>query len=304
MTLTELRYLVALHQQRHFARAAEACHVTQSTLSAGIKHLEDSLGLTLVERSRQFLQFTTLGELVVEHAQDILARSDDLLRLVKTNDPLQGELSLGIIFTIAPYLLPKLILPWRDMAAKTPLRLTEGYTHELLHKLTQGELDAAIIALPYPGTDDFTAWQLYREPFVAVLPEQHRLCAKQRLSLTDIQDEPLLILGQGHCFRDHALSAIPHVADHPWQSLIEGSSLETIRAMVAGGMGVTLMPSLAAAHNWQGLVSIPLESPAPFRDVVLIARSTHSRREALRLLAQTIKQLTLIHPDPNPSITH
>ncbi len=298
MTLTELRYLMALHQQRHFARAAEVCHVTQSTLSAGIKHLEDSLGVVLVERSRQFLQFTPIGELVVEHAQDILARSDDLLRLVKTNDPLQGELSLGIIFTIAPYLLPKLIHPWRDAAPKAPLRLTEGYTHDLLHKLTQGELDAAIIALPFPGTDDFTAWQLYREPFVAVLPEQHPLTQKQQLSVKDIQDEPLLILGQGHCFRDHALAAIPHVADHPWQSLIEGSSLETIRAMVAGGMGVTLFPSLAAANAWQGLVTLPLADPAPFRDVVLIARPTHSRREALRLLAQTIKQLALTHSEP------
>jgi LysR family hydrogen peroxide-inducible transcriptional activator len=108
----------------------------------------------------------------------------------------------------------------------------------------------------------------------------------------------LLILGQGHCFRDHALSAIPHVADHPWQSLIEGSSLETIRAMVAGGMGVTLLPSLAAANSWQGLVTLPLADPAPFRDVVLIARPTHSRREALRLLAQTIKQLALTHSEP------
>lgn len=292
MTLTELRYLLALHQHRHFARAAEACHVTQSTLSAGIKHLESSLGVVLVERSRQFLQFTATGELVVEHAQDILARSDDLIHLVKARDPLQGELSLGIIYTIAPYLLPQLIQPWSQTAPKAPLRLTEGYTHELLHKLTQGELDAAIIALPFTGADEFTAWHLYQEDFVVTLPITHPLAAQSQLSVHDIQDESLLILGQGHCFRDHALAAIPHNQDHPWQSLIEGSSLETIRAMVAGGMGVTLLPERAAQHAWPGLISKPL-NPAPHRDVVLLARATHTRREALRLLAATIKSLPL-----------
>jgi LysR family hydrogen peroxide-inducible transcriptional activator len=293
MTLTELRYLLALHQQQHFARAAEHCHVTQSTLSAGIKHLEDSLEVTLVERSRQFLRFTPVGETVVRHAQDILSRADDLLALVKTNDPLQGELSLGIIYTIAPYLLPKAIAPWREAAPLTPLRLTEGFTHELIAKLNSGELDAAIIALPFAGTDDFTAWQLYREPFSAVAPAQHPLARKSQLTISDIQSEPLLILGRGHCFRDHALAAFPDNKLHPWQALIEGSSLETLRAMVAGGMGITLLPDLAAKQPWQGLVSIPLAEPIPHRDVVLIARATHPRREILRLLAQTVKGLSL-----------
>lgn len=293
MTLTELRYLVALHQQQHFARAADSCHVTQSTLSAGIKHLEDSLGITLVERSRQFMRFTPVGETVVNHAQDILSRADDLLALVKTNDPMQGELSLGIIYTIAPYLLPQLILPWRESAPQAPLRLTEGFTHELISKLNAGTLDAAIIALPFAGTDDFTAWQLYRESFSAVVPSQHPLASKSQLTLTDIQSESLLILGRGHCFRDHALAAFPNNTQHPWQALIEGSSLETLRAMVAGGMGITLLPDLAAKQPWQGLVSIPLAEPVPYRDVVLIARTTHPRREALRLLAQTVKGLSL-----------
>jgi len=293
MTLTELRYLIALHQHQHFARAADSCHVTQSTLSAGIKHLEDSLGVTLVERSRQFLQFTPVGETVVLHAQDICSRADDLLALVKTNDPLQGELSLGIIYTIAPYLLPQLILPWRESAPQAPLRLTEGFTHELISKLNAGTLDAAIIALPFAGTDDFTAWTLYQETFSAVVPTHHPLTRKTRLSLADIQSEPLLILGRGHCFRDHALAAFPNNQEHPWQSLIEGSSLETLRAMVAGGMGITLLPVLAAKQPWQGLVSIPLEAPEPYREVVLIARASHPRREALRLLAQTVKGLSL-----------
>jgi LysR family hydrogen peroxide-inducible transcriptional activator len=297
MTLTELRYLLALHQAQHFARAADTCHVTQSTLSAGIKHLEDSLGVTLVERSRQFLKFTPVGEQVVTQAQDIVARSDDLLAQVKTHDPLQGELSLGIIYTIAPYLLPQLIMPWREAAPHAPLRLTEGFTHELLAKLNTGELDAAMIALPFAGTDDFTAWQLYREAFTAVVPDQHRLASKTQLSLSDIQAESLLILGRGHCFRDHALSAFPDTKAHPWQALIEGSSLETLRAMVAGGMGITLLPALAAQQPWQGLVSIPLAAPAPYRDVVLIARATHPRREALRLLAQTVKSLSLVTPN-------
>jgi LysR family hydrogen peroxide-inducible transcriptional activator len=293
MTLTELRYLLALHKKQHFAHAADVCHVTQSTLSAGIKHLEESLGVVLVERSRQFLRFTPIGETVVTHAQEIISRSDDLLALVKTNDPLQGELSLGIIYTIAPYLLPQLIMPWRSAASNAPLRLIEGFTHELLLKLNAGELDGAIIALPFAGTDDFTAWQLYREAFTAVVPAQHLLATKTQLNLSDIQSEPLLILGRGHCFRDHALAAFPDNKTHPWQALIEGSSLETLRAMVAGGMGISLLPELAAQQPWQGLISIPLAEPVPYRDVVLIARASHPRREVLRLLAQTVKGLTL-----------
>lgn len=296
MTLTELRYLLALHQQRHFARAAESCHVTQSTLSAGIKNLEKSLGVVLVERSRQFLQFTAVGELVVEHAQHIVSRSDDLINLVKTNDPLQGELSLGIIFTIAPYLLPNLIHPWLAVAPNAPLKLSEGFTHDLLHKLNQGELDAVIIALPFPGTEDFTAWPLYQEKFVVSLPEEHHLAKQNELSIQDIQDETLLILGQGHCFREHTLAAMPNDSEHPWQALIEGGSLETIRAMVAGGMGLTLLPELASQHNWPGLVSKPL-NPARHRDVVLLARATHTRRDALRLLANTIKTLDMMPTD-------
>jgi LysR family hydrogen peroxide-inducible transcriptional activator len=294
MTLTELRYLLALHEHQHFARAAEACHVTQSTLSAGIKHLEDGLDAVLVERNRQFMRFTPLGETVIQQAQDIIARADDLLSLVKTQDPLQGSLTLGVIYTITPYLLPHFVMPWRDTAPQAPIKLVEGFTHELLEKLNNGILDAAIIALPFAGTEDFVAWPLYREPFTVVLPEDHPLAAHDTLTGEQILQEPLMILGHGHCFRDHALSALPHKDNHPWQSLIEGSSLETLRAMVASGMGITLFPALAAKYAWPGLVSRPLAKPAPYRDVVLIARTSHPRREALRLLAETVRGLSLI----------
>lgn len=289
MTFTELRYLLALHQDRHFAQAAERCHVTQSTLSAGIKHLEEGLGVLLVERTRQFIRFTASGELVVSHARDMIARSDELIRLIKHQDPLVGELSLGIIYTIAPYLLPKLIQPWQQQAPKLSLRLSEGFTQELIEQLHNGKLDAAIIALPFAGVDDFTAWQLYREDFVVALPEQHVLAQQSHLSIESIQAEPLLILAQGHCFRHHVLASLHNT--QPWQALIESSSLETLRAMVAGGLGVTLLPQLAAQQYWPGLVTRPFHQPAPYRDVVLIARSTHPQREALRLLAQTIKSL-------------
>ncbi len=293
MTLTELRYLIALHQKQHFARAAEHCHVTQSTLSASIKNLEDSLGVILVERSRQFLQFTPIGEIVVSHAQDILSRTDDLLALAKNSDSMSGELSLGIIYTVAPYLLPKIILPWREAVPQAPLRLIEGFTSELIVKLNLGELDAAIIALPFAGVNEFTSWQLYQEVFDAVVPTSHPFANKKQLTLTDIQSEPLLILGRGHCFRDHALAAFTHGNLHPSQALIEGSSLETLRAMVASGLGITLLPALAAKQPWQGVINIPLASPAPYRDVVLIARATHSRHDALKLLAQIVKNSSL-----------
>jgi LysR family hydrogen peroxide-inducible transcriptional activator len=294
MTLTELRYLLALAQQKHFAKAAQACHVTQSTLSAGIKHLEDNLGVVLVERQRQFLRFTPLGEQLIPLATDIIARVDDLTQKMKTADPLSGELTLGVIYTIAPYLLPYLIQPWRQTHPKIPLRLTEGFTHELLNKLTDGELDAAIIALPYQGTEAFNIWQLYPEAFSIVLPEQHPLAQQTQVSLAQLKQEPLLILGQGHCFRDHALSAFPeHPKTQIGQTLIEGSSLETLRAMVASGLGITLLPERATQQPWQGLVTRPLsDNPKPYRDVVLIARTSHPRQEVFRQLSKIIQEIT------------
>lgn len=298
MTLTELRYLLALHEQGHFAKAAETCHVTQSTLSAGIKHLEESLGVVLVERSRQFMRFTPTGEAVVEQAKDIIARSDDLLAMVKHQDPLVGELKIGMIYTIAPYLLPSLVHPWQTFAPHAPLRLIEGFTHELLEKLNLGQIDAAIIALPFTGTDNFTAWRLYQEAFTAVVPVNHSLAKLTSVSMDQLHHDALLILGSGHCFRDHALSAFQHLS-HPQpakqqqvQALIEGSSLETLRAMVSAGMGITLLPALAAAQPWPGLVNIPLNTPAPSREIVLLARPSFPRKSALRLLAQTIRDLS------------
>lgn len=294
MTLTELRYLVALHQHQHFARAAEACHVTQSTLSAGLKQLESQLDVTLVERSRHFLRFTPLGEVFVQRAQELLAQADDLLALTKASDPLQGEIKLGIIYTIAPYLLPQLITPWRQQAPSAPLHITEGFTHELLTQLDAGSLDAIIIALPFDGTDRFSQWPLYDEPFVAVLPESHHLAQHTHLTTNDIRHESLLILGRGHCFRDHALSALPvSQGSTPWQALIEGSSLETLRAMVAGGLGITLLPELAARAPWPGLVSRPLADPPPHRQVVLLTRPSQPRQSALQQLADCIVGLRL-----------
>lgn len=295
MTLTELRYLVALDQHRHFAKAAQACHVTQSTLSAGIKHLEDNLGVTLVERHRHFLRFTPLGEQFVPAAKDVITRADDLIRMIQLADPLTGELTLGVIYTIAPYLLPHLIQPWRREQANIPLRLIEGFTHELIAKLNDGELDAAIIALPYMGIEAFNLWPLYREGFTLVLPEQHPLATQKQVFLAQIHQEPLLILGQGHCFRDHALSAFPEQQQHnPWQTLIEGSSLETLRAMVASGIGITLLPKLSAQQPWPGLVTRALDDqPAPYREVVLIARASHPRQEVFKRLSDTIQRLML-----------
>jgi LysR family hydrogen peroxide-inducible transcriptional activator len=292
MTLTELRYILALHQHQHFAKAAQACHVTQSTLSAGLKHLEDNLGVILVERNRQFLRFTPLGEAFVPFAQEIISRADDLVRMTKTHDPLTGELNLGVIYTIAPYLLPNLIKPWRQTLATVPLRLVEGFTHELIAKLNDGDLDAIIIALPYQGLDNFNVWQLYREGFTLVLPENHPLAIHQRLSLSHLEQEHMMILGQGHCFRDHALSAFPKQQPHPAQLLIEGSSLETLRAMVASGIGISLLPDLSAQQPWPGLITRPLaDKPTPYRDVVLVARSSHPRQEIFRRLSKTIQQL-------------
>ncbi|MFN4104136.1 MAG: LysR substrate-binding domain-containing protein, partial [Tepidimonas sp.] len=212
MTLTELKYVVAVARERHFGRAAEACFVSQPTLSVAIKKLEEELEVKIFERSASEVTVTPLGEEIVRQAQTVLEQAAAIKEIAKRGkDPLAGPLRLGLIYTIAPYLLPDLVRQVIDRARQMPLILQENFTAKLLEQLRLGELDAAILAEPFPDTNLAVA-PLYDEPFVAVVPRDHPLAARESITAEELKRETMLLLGNGHCFRDHVLQVCPEFA--------------------------------------------------------------------------------------------
>lgn len=295
MTLTELRYLVALAQQRHFGHAAEQCHVSQPTLSVAIKKLEDELGVALFERRKQDLSLTNIGTRIVAQAQRVLEEADTLKQLATLGrDQLAEPLRLGAIYTIGPYLFPNLIPALHDLAPQMPLVIEENYTSRLRERLRQGELDAALIALPFdePG---LVTLPLYDEPFVVVIPSSHPWTEKTLIQADDLAHESVLMLGSGHCFRTQILEACPACAqriDNLTQAqTVEGTSLETLRHMVASGMGITVLPASAvgADRYAQRLVTIRrFAEPEPRRRVALAWRASFPRPRAIETLRKAI----------------
>ncbi|WP_413437872.1 LysR substrate-binding domain-containing protein [Sulfuriferula sp. GW1] len=296
MTLTELRYIVAVARSRHFGHAAEACFVSQPTLSVGVKKLEDELGVTLFERGNNEVTVTPAGMRIVEQAAHILELAGDLKALAQqSKDPLVGPLRLGAIYTIAPYLLPQLIPQVHALAPQMPLLLEENFTAKLAEKLKRGELDAIIISLPFdePGIE---TQMLYTEPFQVALPAGHAWCAKSAIHADELIQESLLLLSSGHCFRDQVLKVCPALnrtaaAPGSMQKTLESSSLETIRHMVASGAGITVMPCTAVPTGAaeQGLLAFrPFSDPAPDRPVALAWRKSFTRPQALEAVRQAV----------------
>jgi len=309
MTLTELRYIVAVAREKHFGRAAEACFVSQPTLSVAIKKLEEELDLKLFERGASEVSVTPLGDAIVRQAQSVLEQAAAIKEIAKRGkDPLSGPLRLGIIYTIGPYLLPELVRHAIAMTPQMPLMLQENFTVKLLDMLRTGELDCAIMAEPFPDTGLAMA-PLYDEPFYAAVPSTHALATRESLSSTELKNETMLLLGTGHCFRDHVLEVCPEFARYSSNTegirrTFEGSSLETIKHMVAAGMGVTLVPRLSVPRDAleKGLRRrksdethirfIPLveegRTEAPKRRVVLVWRRSFTRYEAIAALRNAI----------------
>ena len=294
MTLTELRYIVAVAREKHFGRAAEACFVSQPTLSVAIKKLEEELDLKLFERGASEVSVTPLGEAIVRQAQSVLEQAAAIKEIAKRGkDPLNGALRLGIIYTIGPYLLPELVKHAIEMTPQMPLMLQENFTVKLLDMLRTGELDCAIMAEPFPDTGLAIA-PLYDEPFVVAVPRNHPLAKRQRISADELKKETMLLLGTGHCFRDHVLEVCPEFARFSSDAdgirkSFEGSSLETIKHMVASGMGVTVVPQLSVPREPQPhVVYIPFEEPVPTRRVVLAWRRSFTRYEAIAALRNAV----------------
>ena len=316
MTLTELRYAVALAREKHFGRAAAACFVSQPTLSVAIKKLEEELGVTLFERSMQDVAVTAIGEEVVAQAQVVLSQVSAIKETVAHgNDPLNGPLHLGVIYSIAPYLLPKLMSHAFQNFPKMPLIVQEQYTHVLIEWVKQGRIDAAIMALPF-NESGLDIAPLYDERFFVALPKNHPMAQQASLSHHRVQKEPLLVLGAGHCFRDHVLEVTPaarvyQVEEDGLQRNFEGSSLETLRYMAAAGIGITVLPALAVPeHEPNGSLSyVPLvadkgsgrgkqsSGEVPHRRVVLVWRKHFSRQRACEALAQAVRDCGLLGVD-------
>jgi LysR family hydrogen peroxide-inducible transcriptional activator len=307
MTLTELKYIVAVARERHFGKAAEACFVSQPTLSVAVKKLEEELDVKLFERSANEVTVTPLGEEIVRQAQSVLEQASHIKDLAKRGkDPLAGPIRLGVIYTIAPYLLPELVRQVIQRSPQMPLMLQENFTVKLLEMLRTGEIDCAILAEPFPETGLALA-PLYDEPFLAAVPVSHPLAAKDSVTSEDLRGETMLLLGNGHCFRDHVLEVCPEFArfssdGEGIRKRFEGSSLETIKHMVAAGMGVTLVPRLSVPREAleskkrrqedayvkylpvvDGKGALP-----PTRRVVLAWRRSFTRYEAIAALRNAI----------------
>ena len=294
MTLTELRYIVAVARERHFGRAAEACFVSQPTLSVAIKKLEEELDVKLFERGANEVSVTPLGEEIVRQAQSVIEQAASIKEIAKRGkDPVSGPLRLGVIYTIGPYLLPDLVKQAIERVPQMPLVLQENFTTKLLDMLRTGELDAAIMAEPFPDTGLAVA-PLYDEPFVIAVPAHHALARREAIPSEELKKETMLLLGTGHCFRDHVLEVCPEFARFSSDAegirkSFEGSSLETIKHMVASGMGVTVVPQLSVPKERNGLVKyIPFTAPVPTRRVVLAWRRTFTRYEAIAALRNAV----------------
>ena len=314
MTLTELKYIVAVARERHFGRAAEACFVSQPTLSVAVKKLEEELDVKIFERSSNEVTITALGEDIVRQAQSVLDQAAEIKEIAKRGkDPLAGMLTLGVIYTIGPYLLPDLVRQSIARTPQMPLMLQENFTVKLLEMLRTGEIDCAILAEPFPDTGLAIA-PLYDEPFLAAVPSTHPLAQQESISTQQLKNETMLLLGAGHCFRDHVLEVCPEFARYASNAegirrSFDGSSLETIKHMVAAGMGVTLVPRLSVAND--ALQSprrrrsdepyiryLPIVEPdgsaPPKRRVSLVWRRSFTRYEAIAALRNAIHACKLL----------
>jgi LysR family hydrogen peroxide-inducible transcriptional activator len=283
VNLRDLRYLVAVAEHRHFGRAAEACFVSQPTLSTQLKKLEEFLGVTLIERSSRQVMLTPVGERVVAQAQRVLRETDDLVRIAEQErDPRGGDFRLGIIPTVAPYLLPKILPVIRRSFPKLRIQLTEAQTAVVTRMLKQGDLDAMILALPTEEEHVVEA-PLYTEPFYFAAAKQHPKAKQKQVSLADLENEEVLLLEDGHCLRDQALDVCnTHRAVE--NTNFRATSIETLRQMVAANVGITLMPELAVGRA--GAVRyIPFTGTPPSRNIGLVWRDTSTRSELLEELA-------------------
>lgn len=313
MTLTDLRYLVNLDKERHFGHAAERSFVSQPTLSVAIKKLEEQLGLSLFERAPGEIRPTPIGEKIVAQAKRVLAEVkliEDLSR--EGQDELAGPLRFGSIYTVAPYLLPYIVPRLHNAHPRMPLVIEENFTARLLEQLRDNEIDVVCVALPVEQPNLCT-WPVYQEDFSVMLPAKHRWAKETQISARQLAEEPLLLLGPGHCFRDQVIDACPKCVDPDASGPKPqtGSSLETIRHMVAGGLGLTVLPNSSFENrpleDAPMVVSRPFAGKSPSRCISLVWRKTYPRVKAIQalrhaILSSPVRGVTML-PEANQTET-
>ena len=301
MTLNELRYIVAVAQKRHFGHAAEACYVSQPTLSVAVKKLEEELGVGLFERGQGEVSLTAAGERIVAQAQRVLEEAGTIRQLASQSvDQLAGPLRVGAIYTVGPYLFPKLIPVLNACAGDMSLIIKENFTANLTEQLKQGELDVVVISLPYEEPGIVTR-PLYEESFSVLMRVNHPLAAHETISVAQLEQETVLILGEGHCFREQVKAICPGCLQHAngevsLQKSLEGGSLETIRYMVASGIGISILPDSAIGGDslrWDLLTTRPLTQEAPKRCIAMAWRKSFPRPRAVELLGESIRASNL-----------
>ncbi|HEY2467459.1 MAG TPA: LysR substrate-binding domain-containing protein [Terracidiphilus sp.] len=294
MNLQELRYLVAIAEQRHFGRAAQACNVSQPTLSSQIKKLEDELGVTLLERTNKRVALTPVGSQILAHAQRALAETAQIHSVARAaRDPMVGPLRLGVIPTLAPYLMPLILKPLKQAYPGLTIELWEDQTRALVENLRNHKLDAALLATE-TDAPEITEIELFEEPLLAALPRNHRLAGRKRVDEDALSDE-LLVLADGHCLANQALTACGMRHGHThirggMQGAMQAATLETLVNLVAAGYGATLIPALAAESLGQrGVVLIALAGKSS-RTIRLVSRPGFPRPQALRAIEKVIRK--------------
>ncbi|MDR1530550.1 MAG: LysR family transcriptional regulator [Burkholderiales bacterium] len=286
MTLNELRYFVAVAYEKNFGRAAAKCFVSQPALSVAIQKLEEELGITLFERGKNEVNLTPIGERLVELAHKVLEDAANIKEIAQAGrNQLEGPLKLGVIFTVAPYLLPDLIPTLHEAAPDMPLEIEENLTENLEEALRVGRIDVAIIALPFSPPSIVTEF-LYKEPFRVVVPRGHKWCGRQSVDAKEIANENPILLNVGHCFRDQVLDACPELnADN---HMPHTNSLETIRNMVASGLGISVLPrdALTPKYHSNLVIPVPFSDPVPFRHIALAYRKSFPREKAVAVVKE------------------
>ena len=288
MTLSELRFVVSVAQEKNFRRAAAKSFVSQPALSLAIKKIENELGVLIFERNRMGISLTTVGEKIVNQAQIVLEEVDKIKAIsVAERNTQQVEVKIGLIYSIAPYLLPSIIPLVKNSSPEIILEAEEDITTNLVKKLDEGSIDAAIIALPFdiPGIE---TQPLYDEPFKVLIPTKHPWNNKQKINAKDLKNEKILLLDNTHCFSMQVREACPGISDKAEVQV--GTSLETIRNMVASNLGISILPQSATANNYSNdLINIlPFESPIPFRRVAMAFRRGSSKQSSLVKIVKSI----------------
>ena len=297
MTLNELRYVVAIAQEKSFGRAAQRCFVSQPALSVAIQKLEEELGTQLFERGKSEVTVTPVGERIVEQAQKVLEEATRIRDIAQAGrNQLVGLFRLGVIYTVAPYLLPDLIPALHERAPQMPLEIEENLTENLEAMLKTGRIDAAIVALPFPPPGTMTHF-LYEEPFQVVVPQEHRWARRKTIQPSELSTEHTILLNVGHCFRDQVLESCPELnrSDAP---VTRTNLLETVRNMVASGLGVSVLPrdALTPKYHSRLVVAVPFARPVPSRRIALAHRKSFPRPAAIEAIREAVGACRPIQP--------